>query len=142
MSEPGADMNTERRHPMQVFVAGLLALSGLPTLLGGPQPNSLSAALPTLLVYAVAGVFTGGGALVVAAAAVRSPVTALYLEFAAALPLALSLLTYATGAVALAGAKAAIPVALLLGLAAAFIARAVKTYRTIRDLRSALGSRE
>lgn len=142
MSEPGADMNTERRHPMQVFVAGLLALSGLPTLLGGPQPNSLSAALPTLLVYAVAGVFTGGGALVVAAAVVRNPITALYLEFAAAPPLALVLNAYAGGALSVAGWRAIVPFALLVGLSAAFTLRAVKVYRQIRELRAALGKQE
>jgi hypothetical protein len=135
-------MSAERRHPMQVFVAGLLALSGLPTLLGGPQPNSLSAALPTLLVYVVAGVFTAGGALVVAAAVVRNAETALYLEFSAALPLALALIAYAGAAVSVAGLRAIVPVLLLSGLAAAFVTRAVSTYRTIRELRTVLGKQE
>jgi hypothetical protein len=134
--------NAERRHPMQVFVALLLALSGIPTLVGGPQPNSLSAALPVVLVYVVSGVFTAGGALVVAAAAVRNAETALYLEFSAALPLALALSAYAAAATTLGGARAVVPVALLVGLAAAFVTRAVTTYRTIRDLRAALGRRK
>lgn len=134
--------NAERRHPMQVFVAGLLTLSGLPTLLGGPQPNSLEQSLPSWLVYGVAAVFTAGGALVVGAAIVRNAETALYLEFAAAPPLALALVSYASGALSLAGLRAAVPAALLVGLAAAFALRGFTVYRTIKALRTALGSHE
>jgi len=134
--------NAERRHPMQVFVGGLLTLSGLPTLLGGPHPNSLQQSLPVWLVYGVAAVFTAGGALVVGAAIVRNAETALYLEFAAAAPLALALVSYASAALSLSGLRAAVPTALLLGLAAAFATRGFTVYRTIKDLRKALGRQE
>lgn len=134
--------NVERRHPMQVFVAGLLTMSGIPILLGGPQPGSLSEALPSWLVYAWAVVLVAGGATVVAAAIVRSPITALFFELAADPPLAIMLCTYAGGALSVAGWKAIVPVSLLLGLAAAFITRTVKVYRTIRDLRAVLGKRK
>lgn len=134
--------NAARRHPMQVFVASLLTLSGIPILLGGPQPGSLSAALPTLLVYVWAGVMVGGGGLVVAAAIVRDPETALYMEFTAAAPLALMLTAYAGSVLEAAGLKAAVAAALSLGLACAFTARAVAVYRTIRKLRAVLEDQE
>lgn len=124
---------------MQVAMAILLTLSGLPTLFGGPQPGSLSEVLPAALVYAVAGVFTGGGALIVAAAAVRNPELALYLELTAAAPLMLMLSTYAGAALSVAGLRAAFAAALALGLAVAFSVRAVKVYQTIRGLREKLG---
>ncbi len=127
---------------MQVFVAVLIAVSGMPILLGGPQPGSLSESLPTLLVYVWAGVMVGGGALVVAAAAVRNPETALYFELAADAPLAIMLSTYAVGTLVAAGLHAAVAASLSLGLAAAFAARAVKVYRTIRELRTVLGRRK
>lgn len=127
---------------MQVFVAGLLTLAGLPILLGGPQPGSLSEALPAVLVYAVAAVFTGGGAATVTAAAMRNPVTALYFEIAAAPPLALASIAYASGALALAGGRAAVSAAIFLGLAGAFVTRTVAVYRTMRDLQAELGRQE
>lgn len=134
--------NAERRHPMQVFVAGLLTLSGIPILAGGPQPGSLSSALPDPLVYLWAVVLVAGGAMVVTAALVRSPETALYFEFAAEPPLALVLSAYAIGALVAAGLQAVVAVALSLGLAAAFTVRAVTVYRKIRGLRAALEGRK
>lgn len=135
-------MNTERRHPMQVFVAGLLTLSGIPILAGGAQPGSLSEALPSPLVYMWATTMVVGGATVVAAAIVKNPITALYLELVADPPLALVLNAYAAGALTVAGWKAIVPFALLVGLSAAFTTRTFTVYRTLRNLRTALGRRE
>lgn len=134
--------NAERRHPMQVFVAILLTLSGMPILFGGPKPGSLSESLPSPLVYVWAAVLVAGGAAVVAAAIVRNPETALYLEFAAAPPLALVLTAYASGALFAAGLQAVVAAGLSLGLAGAFTIRAAKVYRTIRNLRVALEEQE
>jgi hypothetical protein len=134
--------NSERRHPMQVFVAVLCTASGIPLLLGGPQPGSLSESLPSWLVHVWAAVLVTGGALLVSAAIVRDKVTALFLELTASPPLALVLSAYASGALFIAGWKAVVPVGLLAGLAAAFLLRAAKVYRQIRELRAELGRRE
>lgn len=123
-----------RRHPHQVLVAGLLMFSGLPVLVGGPKPGSLSAALPVALVYVWAVVITVGGAMVVAAAIVR-PLAALFLEFIADPPLAVMCLVYSAAALMLAGWRAAVPVALLFAAAVAFAIRAVQVSRTLRALR-------
>jgi hypothetical protein len=129
-----------RRHPFQVFVAGLLMVSGISILAGGPQPGSLSAALPTALVYVWAAVVAAGGAMVVTAAIIK-PLPALYLEFIAHPPLAVMCLVYSTAAVFLAGGRALVPVALLFGLSLAFAIRFWQTLKTFRALRAELRRR-
>lgn len=129
-----------RRHPFQVFVAALLLVSGLAILAGGPQPGSLSAALPAALVYVWAAVITAGSAMIVAAAIVK-PLPALYLEFIADPPLAVMCLVYSTAALMLAGGRAVVPVALLFGLALAFGIRFAQVLKTFRALRAELERR-
>lgn len=126
-----------RRHPMQVLVAALLMLSGLPILFGGPRPGSVSAALPTPLLLLWAGVLTLGGAMVVAAAVV-GPAAALYLELAADPPLAVMCAVYSASVVMLAGARGLVPAALVLAAALAFAIRAAQVYRTLRAVRREL----
>lgn len=115
-------------------MAGLLMFSGVPILVGGSKPGSLSAALPVALVYVWAAVITVGGAMVVAAALVR-PLAALFLEFIADPPLAVMCLVYSAAALMLAGWRAAVPVALLFGVAVSFAIRAVQVSRTLRAVR-------
>jgi hypothetical protein len=123
-----------RRHPHQVLVAALLMVSGLPVLFGGPRPGSVSASLPTPLLMVWAGVITIGGAMVVLAAAVP-PLLALFLELIADPPLAVMCVVYAASVAMLAGWRAAVPAALVAGMALAFAIRAVQVYRTLSAVR-------
>lgn len=124
-----------RRHPHQVLVAALLLVSGAAILLGGPQPGSINETLPGPLVYLWASVITAGGAMVVAAAA-AGPLTALYLELVADLPLSVMCGVYAAAVVTVAGWRGAVPVALVLAAALAFAIRARQVWRTFRQLHS------
>lgn len=130
-----------RRHPHQVLVAALLMLSGLPILLGGPRPGSISATLPAVLVYVWAAVLVAGGALVVAAA-LAPPLAALFLELIADPPLAVMCLVYAASAAMLAGLRAVVPVALVTGAALAFGLRSVQVARTVWMVRREISRRE
>lgn len=123
-----------RRHPHQVLIAGLLMVSGLGILLGGPSPGSVSAALPTWLLLLWAGVITLGGAMVVAAAIVP-PLWALFLELAADPALCVMCVVYSAALFDIAGSRAAVPIALVAGVAAAFAVRAVQVYRTLLAVR-------
>lgn len=129
-----------RRHPHQVLVAALLVLSGLFILFGGPQPGSVAAALPGLLVYVWAGVLAIGGALVVAAAIV-GPHASLYLELIADPPLAIMCSVYSASAMMLAGPRAAVPAGIVLAAAFAFALRGIQVGRTLRALRRELEAR-
>lgn len=127
-----------RRHPYQVFTAALLMVGGLPILFGGPRPGSINVYLPTLLVYVWASVIVAGGATLVAAAVVRSQVTALYLERVAHTPIAVMCVVYAGSVVALVGWRGAFAAGLVLGIAVAAVVRAGQVSRTIRELRKVL----
>jgi hypothetical protein len=83
-----------RRHPHQVLIAIILVFVGIPILAGGPTPGSILVTLPPVLVYVWASMFVVGGTLIVAAAAVRSNLVALYLELVADLPVAMTAVTY------------------------------------------------
>lgn len=127
---------------MQVFVAGLLTLSGLPILFAGARPGSLSETLsePLLHIWAIA--LVAGGTMIVSAAIVPKPITALYLELAASPPLAFVLFAYASGAVQVGGDRAVVATSLAAGLAAAYIARATRAWQRLRKLRTELRKHE
>lgn len=129
-----------RRHPHQVCLAALIMVSGLAILLGGPQPGSVSASLPPLLLLLWAGVLAVGGAMVVAAAIVP-PLTALFLELAADLPLAVMCVVYAASVAMVAGARALVPMAIVTGVAAAFAVRALQVFRTLTAVRKEIARR-
>lgn len=122
---------------MQVLVAALLMLSGLPILFGGPRPGSVTAALPTPLVLLWAGVLTLGGAMVVAAAVVP-PVAALFLELIADPPLAVMCAVYAASVLMLAGTRGLVPAAIVTAAALAFAIRGVQVGRTLVAVRREL----
>lgn len=109
-------------------------VSGLPILLGGPRPGSLQESLPTPLLYLWAGVATVGGAMVVAAA-VAGPVTALFLELVADVPLSIVCFAYAASAVMAGGSRALVAAAIVTAAALAFLVRARQVYRTVVQLR-------
>lgn len=123
-----------RRHPHQVLVAALLVVSGLPILLGGPQPGSINETLPGPLVYLWASAIVAGGAMVVAAAIV-GPLAALYLELIADPPLSLMCLVYASAVWTVAGLRGAVPVALVMAAGLAFAVRARQVWLTFRQLK-------
>jgi hypothetical protein len=127
-----------RRHPMQVFVAALCALSGVPILFGGPRPGSVNEALPDALVFVWAAVLVAGGLAVVVAAVLRSPVTALYFESAAELPLAIMCAVYAASVLSFGGLNALVPAAIVSAAGAAFAVRSWQVFATIRALRRLL----
>lgn len=130
-----------RRHPHQVLIAAMVMLSGVVVLFGGPRPGSVNASLPTPLLLLWAGVCAVGGALVVAAAVVP-PLAALLLELSADPPLAVMCVVYAASALMLAGWKAAVPVAIVAGIAVAFAVRTVQVARSLRVLRKEMARRE
>jgi ABC-type Na+ efflux pump permease subunit len=123
-----------RRHPHQVLIAGLLMVSGLGILLGGPSPGSVSASLPPWLLLLWAGVITLGGAMVVAAS-VAPPQWALFLELAADPALSVMCVVYSAAVLDVAGSRGAVVIALVGGVAAAFAVRAVQVFRTLRAVR-------
>lgn len=125
---------------MQVLVAALLVVSGLPVLFGGPRPGSVAETLPGPLLFVWALVFTLGGALVVAAAIV-GPHAALYLELIADLPLAIMCSVYAVSVLMLAGTRAVVPAGLVIAAAIAFVIRTVQVGRTLRALRREMEAR-
>jgi hypothetical protein len=104
-----------RRHPLQLLVAAMCVLSGVPVLFGGPRPGSVSATLPGPLVLVWAAVLVLGGLAVVVAAVLPSPVTALYYELAAEPPLAVMCGVYAGCALVFGGLNALVPAAIVLG---------------------------
>jgi hypothetical protein len=130
--------NAERRHPMHLYVALLLTLSGLPVLFGDVRPGSLSQELPNVFVHIWAGTLVVCGLLIVVAGVVRNLFTALYLELVASVPLALVLFAYANGAMNVGGTRAIVPVSLLLGLVFAYVARSWRAWRTLKRLRGVL----
>lgn len=123
-----------RRHPHQVFVAGFAILAGLPVLLGGPSAGSLSASLPGWLLAVWGFTLTVGGLAILGAAAVRSAITALYLEAAAHLPLAIMAYAYAAALVNLAGIRGLSAAAIVAGFGLASTVRAAQVIRTLRRL--------
>ncbi len=127
-----------RRHPHQVLIAGMCVVSGLSVLLGGPRPGSLTATLPPALVYVWAATFTFGGALIVAAAIVRSVLWALYLELVADLPMALTALTYAAALAVVTGWRGFASMLLFGGVAAAFFVRFLQARRAVIAVRQTL----
>ena len=133
--------NSRRRHPHQVFLAGLCTLTGLPVVVGGAQPDSLTSAMPHTLVWLWAASLTAGGAIVVAAAAVRRLLTALYLELVADLPVALSCASYAAALVTLYGAGHLGPVITFGGAGVSFLIRFVQVLRAFRRLHHELARR-
>lgn len=128
----------DRRHPHQVLIAGMCIVTGLPVLLAGISPNSLVATLPALLVYSWGVTLVVGGAVIVAAAAVRDDLTGLYLELVADVPVALTMLTYAGAVIAVAGWGGVSTIALFGGAGIAFFIRAWQVYRAVGKLRRAL----
>jgi hypothetical protein len=130
-----------RRHPHQVLIAALLMVSGSAILLGGPSPGSVTAALPTWLLYLWAGVITLGGGMVVAAA-IAPPQWALFLELAADPALCVMCVVYSASVFDVAGARGAVPIALVAGVAAAFAIRAVQVFRTLLAVRRKAGQDE
>jgi len=129
-----------RRHPHQVLIAALLAVSGTAILLGGPKPGSVDDALPPPLVFLWAGVLAAGGLMVVAAAFVPA-LTALFLELMADPPLTIMCAVYATAIAMSAGARAAVPVSLIAGVSAAFAVRSVQVFRALMAVRRELSRR-
>lgn len=127
-----------RRHPYQVYTGALLVIGGLPSLVGAHKPGSINAYLPMLLVYVWAAVVVAGGAVIVAAAVAKSPVTGLYLERVAHGPIAMMCAVYAGSVMALAGFRAAFAASLTAGIAAAAVVRAVQVSKTIRALRKVI----
>lgn len=125
---------------MQVLMAGLLAISGVAILVGGPTPGSVSATLPRALVYVWAVVLTIGGAMVVAAAIV-GPLLAIYLEVVADLPLCIACLTYATAVFIVAGSRGLVVATMLISVAVAFGIRFWQTLKTLRLLHTELRRR-
>lgn len=123
-----------RRHPHQVLVAALLMVSGLPILLGGARPGSLNQSLPTPLLYLWAAVAVAGGAMVVTAAIV-GPISALYLELIADVPLSIVCFAYSISAVMVGGPRAIVAAAIVTAAALAFLVRARQVYRTFVRLR-------
>ncbi len=128
----------QRRHPHQVLIAGMCVVTGLPILFGGPRPGSLSETLPVILVYMWAATFVFGGLLIVAAAAVRSALTALYFELVADLPMGLTALTYAVALVTVAGTRGFASALLFTGAAAAFFVRFFQSMGAARRVRANL----
>lgn len=135
---PIASATWHRRHPHQVLIAGVCVIAGLPILLGGPQPGSLSSTLPPVLVYVWAATFAVGGAMIVAAAVVRSVLWALYLELVADLPMATTALTYATALALVTGTRGLVALLFFAGVAAAFFVRFMQAGRTVRAVRQTL----
>lgn len=127
-----------RRHPYQVFTAALLVVGGLPILLGGPKPGSINAYLPPALVYVWSAVLVAGGAALVAAAVVSSPVTALYFERVAHGPVAAMCFVYAGSVAAVTGLRGVFAAGLVAGVAAAAVVRAVQVSRTLAALRKVI----
>lgn len=128
----------DRRHPHQLLIAVLLIITGGPLLLGGARVGSLLALMPRPLVLAWAATFVVGGLAVLAAALVRHAMTALYLELAVDMPIAVTACTYAV-AVTLVRPAGALSVWLLYGaITVAFAARWVQVYRTVRLIRKTL----
>lgn len=130
-----------RRHPHQVLIAVILILVGAPILAGGPPPGSIVATLPPALVYVWAAMFVIGGSLIVAAAAVRSVLAALYLEIVADVPVALTALTYSIAITIIAPSMGLATWLLYGGVATAFIVRFVQALRTVREIRRTLTQR-
>lgn len=128
----------QRRHPHQVLIAGMCVVTGLPVLFGGPRPGSLVATLPPLLVYTWAATFVLGGAMIVAAALVRSVMHALYLELVADLPVGLTAITYSAALVSITGTRGVASALLFGGAAAAFFVRFYQTVRATSRVREAL----
>lgn len=126
--------NSRRHHPHQVFVAGLCVLTGLPVVLGGPKPGSLAAAMPGELVLVVAACLSVGGGIVLAAAAVRNLLTALYLELVADLPLALCLASYTAALVAVPGHHKIGAIITFGGAGIAFAVRFIQVMKAFRRL--------
>lgn len=116
----------------------MCVVSGLPILLGGPKPGSVTAALPVGLVFLWAGTLALGGVLVVLAALVPKLTTALYLELTADLPLALTTVTYGIAVPLVAGYSGVPTSAVFTGASVAFAIRWAQVYRTVRTLRAAL----
>lgn len=132
-----------RRHPHQVFLAALMVVVGIPTLVGGPRPNSLAASLPSWLLYEWAITLTLGGLLVLGAAIVRKPINALYLECVAHIPLSLSALAYVVALLGVAGWRTGFSAAcIVLGFGAASAWRARQVFADLFRLRQVLGQRE
>ena len=127
-----------RRHPHQVFIAGLCVVAGLPILAGGPAPGTLAAAIPPWLLGVWSAVLVLGGALVVAAAIVRHDLAALYLEGAAHLPLAVMTVAYAVALIAAGGARGLVAAAIFLGFGVASAVRFAQVTAALRRVRSAL----
>lgn len=127
-----------RRHPHQVLVAAVLVAAGLPVIVGGPRPGSLAAALPAVLLAIWGTVLVVGGLLVLAAAVVRSALTALYLERAADLPLAVMCVVYGGSVWIAAGPRGWTAAVITLGFAAAFGWRGWQVRHSLRDLRRRL----
>lgn len=123
-----------RRHPHQVLIAAMCVLTGLPVLLGGPRPGSLTAALPLVLVYAWSATIAVGGALIVAAAITRNALTALYLELLGHLPVAIMAAVYGGALLAFTGTRGLAPAAIVLGAAASFGVRWLQIRQTFREL--------
>ena len=127
-----------RRHPHQVFLAAFMVLVGIPVLVGGPQPNSLAASLPTWLLYVWAATLVFGGLLVLGAAVVRSPVNALYMECVAHLPLALASLAYVVALAGVNGWKALAAGSIVVGFAIASGARSWQVFSAVASLQRAV----
>lgn len=137
MSEP-IGHRPARRHPYQVLVAVACCLSGAGILLGGPPPSSVASLVPAALVYLWAVSMVVAGILVLAAAVIRSAVTALYLEIAGELPLSLSALTFGIAAIVFAGSKGFSGSAILIGFGIAAGVRWFQVSRTLRQTREAM----
>lgn len=125
-----------RRHPHQVLIASMCVLSGLPVLAGADPPNSIAAAVPGWLAYVWAGTLCGCGGLIVAAAAVRSELNAIYLELTADLPMAAMCAVYAAALLLFAGWRGMALAPLVAGAGLAFGVRWWQVGRELRLRRS------
>lgn len=116
-----------------------MVLAGVPILVGGPTPNSLAGSLPAWLLYVWAATLVLGGLLVLGAAAVRSPVNALYMECVAHLPLCLASAAYAVAIVSVGGWKGMSAALIVGGFAIASAVRGWQVFSTVASLQRAVG---
>jgi len=127
-----------QRHPYAVWGAAVCALSGLGITLGGPQPNSIDATLPTAFVHIWGAILLLGGAALLISNIIRDPVLAILLERVGSLFLGGMCIVYSVAAFALAGAIATFPGSLAAGFGIASLWRVWQITARLRRFRTYL----
>jgi hypothetical protein len=120
-----------RRHPMVIYLHGLVAASGLAYLLG-PHPHSVDQLLPDGLSYLWYLSLAAGGVMGLVSAAWRDPLAGVLIERAAMLPLGGAALVYAVALLTLANLALLLNAGLIAGFGAAAILRALQITREVR----------